>query len=162
MNVTELGAHSLQLDAPERQHLAHKLLEGEYHIYDYVRFGVCYDVVAYIRYLFDASINTDELLSTNGQQWLERFQFQNGDRQWYPGMNIDEGKAIGFYRHADGKFFHAAVSVGHETLIKSVNGGLLGSGWIDVDLDTVLTDYNNEDGSFDWDGTKIEVYISDL
>ncbi|GHC63510.1 hypothetical protein [Ulvibacter litoralis] len=162
MNVTELGAHSLELSASERKHLAHKLLEGDFHIYDYVRFGKSHDVVAYIRFLFNASITVDELLSTNGEQWQERFQFQNGDRQWYPGMNIDEGKAIGFYRHSDGKFYHSAVSVGHETLMKSVHGGLLGSEWMDVDLDTVLTDYNKEDGSFDWDGTKLEVYISDL
>lgn len=161
MTLTELGAHSLMLDAPERKSLAYKLLRGDTHIDDCVRFGVCYDVVAYVRYLLNASIDPDEILSTNGQQWLERFVFSDGDRQWTPGMNIEEGKAIGFYRHADGKFFHAAISVGDETLIKSVNGGLLGSGWLDTDLSIVLTDYN-KDGSFNYDGTKVDVYISEL
>lgn len=161
MTLSELGAHSLMLGAPERESIARKLLRGDNHIDSYVRFGVCYDVVAYVRFLLNASIDPEEVISTNGQQWLERFVFTDGDRQWYPGMNIEEGKAIGFYRHADGKFFHAAISAGNETQIKSVNGGLLGSGWMDVDLDYVLTDYN-DDGSFNWDGTKIDVYISDL
>ncbi len=161
MTLSELGAHSLMLDAPERKSIAHKLLRGDEHIVNYVRFGVCYDVVAYLRFLLDASIHPEEVISTNGQQWLEKFVFTDGDRQWTPGMNIEEGKAIGFYRHADGKFFHAAISAGDATNIRSVNGGRLGSGWMDVDLDAVLTDYN-KDGSFNWDGTQIEVYISDV
>nr|WP_315028651.1 hypothetical protein [uncultured Chryseobacterium sp.] len=158
--ITPEGAKKAQLDLPDRTSVANALLAGLENVLKY-NTGVCHDVVAYTLYMRGASISPNELVESAGQAWLNKFNYPAGEK-WDGYSIIPKGKAIGFYRLIDRTFFHSAITTGNMDEIRSVNGFKLGSGWNSpVDLSWVLGKVN-EDGTFNYDGTKIEVYISSL
>ena len=142
----------------EKQILATDLITGLKNINTYTN-GVCYDTVAFVRYLLDANISPNELLNYTGMAWKSKFQFEHG-RNWDGRSPIPAGTAVGFYRLVDNTVFHAALAIGG-TEIRAVNGNQLGVGWQRVDLKTALG-APNRDGSFNYDRTKIFVYLSNL
>ncbi|AZA83708.1 hypothetical protein C1637_14295 [Chryseobacterium lactis] len=158
--ITPEGARKAQLDSSDRVPVANALLSGLENIVKY-NTGVCHDVVAYTLYMRGASISPNELAESTGQAWLRKFNYLGGEK-WDGYSVIPKGKAVGFYRLIDKTFFHSAITTGNMDYIRSVNGFKLGSGWNEaVDLSWVLGKMN-EDGTFNYDGTKIEVYISSL
>lgn len=160
MSVTPEGARKAQLSLSERAPVAHAVLSGAENISKY-NTGVCHDVVAYALYMRGASISPDELTGSSGQKWLNKFNYPAGEK-WNGYSPIPKGKAIGFYRLIDKTWFHSAITTGNGNEIRSVNGFTLGSTWsVPVDMKWVLGK-KNSDGTFNYDGTKIEVYISPL
>lgn len=158
--ITPEGARKAQLDSPQRKPVANALLSGTESISKY-NSGVCHDVVAYTLYMFGARISPNELVESTGQRWLTKFNYPAGEK-WDGYSIIPKGKAIGFYRLVDKTWFHSAITTGNGNEIRSVNGFSLGSAWtVPVDLKWVLGK-KNADGTFNYDGTKIEVYISSL
>ena len=158
--ITPEGARKAQLDSSERKPVANALLAGSENISKY-NSGVCHDVVAYALYMYGAKISPSDLAVSVGQGWLNKFNYFGGDK-WDGYSIIPKGKAIGFYRLVDKTFFHSAITTGHMNDTRSVNGFSLGSAWsVPVDMKWVLGK-KNEDGTFNYDGTKIEVYISPL
>lgn len=158
--ITAEGARKAQLDSAQRKPVANALLSGAENISKY-NSGVCHDVVAYTLYMYGARISPDELVQSAGQGWLTKLNYPAGDK-WDGYSIIPKGKAIGFYRLVDKTFFHSAITTGHMNEIRSVNGFSLGSAWsVPVDMKWVLGK-RNSDGTFNYDGTKIEVYISPL
>ena len=123
MNLTTLGAQVAQRGIPERAAIANQLMQGT-DIANYTRSAICYDTVAYVRYLLGAAINVDQLLDTSGQNWRAIFDFPSGV-QWGGGP-IPNGTAVGFERVGD-QVFHAALAIGGTT-VRGVNGGTLGTG----------------------------------
>lgn len=142
----------------ERRSLAADLISGAKNINAYTN-GVCYDTVAFVRYLLDTNIAPSELLNYTGMAWKAKFQFEQG-RRWDGRSPIAAGTAVGFYRLVDKTVFHAALAIGG-TEIRAVNGNQLGVGWQRVDLRTALGQ-PNPDGTFTYDRTKIFVYLSNL
>lgn len=160
MSVTPEGARKAQLSLSERAPVAHAVLSGAENISKYSN-GVCHDVVAYALYMRGAHISPDQLAGSAGQKWLETFNYPGG-KKWDGYSPIPKGKAIGFYRPIDKTWFHSAITTGNGNEIRSVNGFSLGSAWsVPVDMKWVLGK-KNSDGTFNYDGTKIEVYISPL
>jgi hypothetical protein len=157
MQLTTLGAQAAMLGTTEKQILANRLISGE-NINPYTN-GVCYDTVAYVRYLLNAQITPDELTLLQGQDWRNKFNFTHGVK-WLGMTPIPTGTAVGFFRLIDRTVFHAALGVGG-SFIRAVNGGKLGAGWQNVNLKNVLGTAN-QDGAFEYDGTKIYVYLSRL
>ncbi|MGH1517239.1 hypothetical protein [Chryseobacterium sp. JK1] len=159
--ITPEGAHKAQLDLSDRTTVANALLAGAESISKY-NTGVCHDAVAYALYMRGARISPTELAESAGQRWLHKFNYLGGQK-WNGYSVIPKGKAIGFYRLIDKTFFHSAITTGNINEIRSVNGFKLGSAWdIPVNMKYALGKMNPEDGTFMYDGTKIEVYISDL
>ncbi|WP_228437634.1 hypothetical protein [Chryseobacterium sp. 7] len=118
-------------------------------------------MVAYALYMRGARISPTQLAESAGQKWLTLFNYPAGEK-WDGYAPIPAGKAIGFYRLIDKTFFHSAITTGNGNEIRSVNGFSLGSAWnVPVDMKWVLGK-RNSDGTFNYDGTKIEVYISSL
>jgi hypothetical protein len=165
MQLTAKGAHACQLGVLLKSSLADKLIGGQTNIAEYTT-GICYDTVAFIRYLKGARITPDELVATSGQDWRLKFKFAEVGKPWDGRTAIPKGVAIGFYRvkpETQRGVFHAAVAIGG-TSIRGVNGGLLGAGWLlapPPDLKKVLG-ARNTDGTFHYDGTTIRVYLSHL
>jgi len=154
MDLTEKGAHAAQLGGPEAAELLGRLMSGE-SITDYTT-SVCYDTVAFCSYLGQRfGIQPGDLLAKSGQDWLPIFDFDSGTK--WVGQDIPAGSAVGFRR--PDKYFHAAVGIGG-TQVRGVNGFLLSPGWSEVvDLTTVIKD-PDEDGAFEYDGTKIQVFFT--
>jgi hypothetical protein len=162
MRLTPQGAHAVQLGLPERRALADQLMSGRKNITEFTS-GVCYDTVAFVRYLLNAGITPNEVTATDGGAWKIKFAFERG-HEWDGATPIAKGTAVGFKRPVGftaepDKFFHAAVATGG-TRVRGVNGGLLSPGWpVEVDLRQVLTT-RNDDGSFKYDNADIRVYLS--
>ena len=159
MGVTPQGAKSAMLGNLEKQALANQLLNGNLNVEDYMQ-GVCYDAVAFVKYLLGGGINHNQLLDIGGQGWLPVFNFMGGNI--WVGGNIPAGTAVGFYRLVDNQIFHASISVGG-TVVRGINGGLLGAGWANAprDLSTLAPDPNNNN-AFIHDNTSIRVFLSNL
>lgn len=156
MQLLAKGANTAMLDAGRRREAATRLLDGRDDILHHTT-GVCYDVVAYVRYLLGASIKPDLLVLTNGQEWQGRFNFTHGSL--WMGLPIVRGTAVGFERK-QGSVFHAAIAVG-ETRIRGINGHRLSPGWSEVvDLSALLAP--DDSGWCEYDGTKIRVWLSAL
>ena len=158
MSLTPEGAKAAQLDVPERKKLGLTLLKGG-DIIKYTR-GVCYDAAAYMRYLLGTSITPAEIATIHGNAWRDKFKFLSG-KKWTGLTSIPAGSAVGFYRLVDKQVFHAATAIGG-TSVRAVNGHLLGAGWsAPADLKKVLGKAD-KDGNFDYDNTKIQVWISKI
>ncbi|QNK64555.1 hypothetical protein H7F33_08780 [Pedobacter sp. PAMC26386] len=158
--LTPEGAKIAQLSKSDKLPYADKLLSGGENISRYNE-GVCHDVVAFALYMFGAEISPSELAKLFGQNWLHKFNYSGGQK-WDGSSAISKGKAIGFYRIIDESWFHSAITIENGTEIRSVNGQTLGTSWLGkVDLKRVLGPINT-DGTFNYDRTKIEVYISAL
>ncbi|BAZ78769.1 DUF4157 domain-containing protein [Sphaerospermopsis kisseleviana CS-549] len=156
MALSPLGAKASTHGDPEKADLVERLINGTSSVEDYMS-GVCYDAVAYVQYL-RGCINPEQLLNINAQGWIDVLNFASGNI--WNGESIEKGKAIGFYRLVDQKFFHAAISVGGTT-IRAINGLLLGNGWGTADLANVLKP-TEQNGIYLYDKTQIQVYISPL
>ena len=158
MQLTELGAQVATMGLKEKKEHAAKLINGTAKITKYTT-GVCYDAAAYVTYLNTNKIKAADLTRKSGQAWTGVFAFKTG-KKWDGKERIPKGKAVGFYRLNDSKFFHAAI-VKDGSIILAVNGHKLGAGWQPVDMKKVLGE-PDEDGAFEYDNAKIEVYISRL
>lgn len=158
--ITPMGAHVAQMGSPERRQIAANLLQGFLIMRDY-NTGVCYEVAAYLKYLYDNSITCEDLSLYNGELWLHRFNFLQG-RQWDGQTALRAGEIIGFrYEHNQG-FFHAAVGTGNDDEIRGVNGGRFGTGWQTPAHLKGLLGSPNPDGTFNYEGARIRVYLSNL
>lgn len=157
--ITPEGAKAAQLGLAERQKIGNDLLDGKKNISVYNR-GICFDVVAYTKYMLGADISPQELFQTRTQGWLPKFNFPSGVK--WTGGTIPRGKAVGFFRVIDKTWFHAAISTGNGTEVRSINSLELGYTWLKpANLKTVMG-HPNPDGTFNFDGTKIEIYLSNL
>lgn len=157
MHLTPLGAKVAQLEDKDRKVYGAKIVKGE-DIAKYTQGVICYEAAAYVRYLLGNKITAKELGSLSGNAWATKLAFKSGS-QWKGSSSIPTGYAVGFFRQRDKAFFHAAVAVGG-TSIRAVNGLLLGAGWSHVvDLKKQLGTPDSE-GWFDYDGGKIQVYMS--
>lgn len=161
MEITPKGAHAGQFEPAKKLLISTGLLSGQDDMTQYMK-GVCHDVVAYALYMRGAeAISPNDLVAYSGQGWLRKFNYPAGEK-WDGYSVIPRGKAIGFYRLADKSWFHSAITTGNCSEIRSVNGLKLGIAWsVPVDMKWVLGK-RNSDGTFNYDGTKIEVYISSL
>lgn len=158
--ITAKGAHAGQLDPMKKNAISNALLSGADSINNYNN-GICHDAVAYALYMRGAAISPSELAGLNGLSWLKKFNYSGGEK-WNGYAIIPKGKAIGFYRVRDKTWFHSAITTGNGSEVRSVNGFALGTAWsVPVDMKWVLGK-RNSDGTFNYDGTKIEVYISPL
>jgi hypothetical protein len=159
MALSPQGAKSAMLGAEERIALRNNLLNADANVEDFMR-GVCYDAVAFVRFLSGANISNDQLLDTSGQGWLGAFNFTGG--ALWGGGAIAAGTAVGFYRLVDKQIFHASIAVG-ETTVRGINGGLLGAGWAAAPRDlSTLVPADGQDNTYLYDGTQIQVYLSAL
>jgi hypothetical protein len=158
MNLTPEGAHVAMLGPHERKQHGIALIKGE-QVTKHTTGAVCYDSVAYVRFLMGNGINVKELMAISGPAWRDKFKFLSG-KKWDGNASIPAGSAVGFYRLRDKQVFHAAIATGG-TNIRAINGHALGLGWSQVDLKKVLGKPDAE-GSFDYDGTKIQVWISKI
>lgn len=158
MSLKPEGANVAMLPEVERRKHGLLLLKGA-DIRKYTG-GICYDAVAYVRYLLGKGITAKEIASIQGNAWRDKLKFLSG-KKWDGSASLPAGAAIGFYRLIDHEVFHGAVAIGG-TSIRAVNGHLLGAGWTDVvDLKKVLGKPDT-DGNFDYDRTKIQVWISKI
>lgn len=156
MELTDKGAHAAQLGHRERHALGEHLMYAGGPIDEYIGRGICYDAVAFVRFLLGARITIDELLDTSGKGWRNKFNFERG-RQWDGRSAIPHGTAIGFWRDYDREVFHAALAIGG-TQARAINGFKLGDGWLSYDLKRQLTRAAN--GLFSYDNGLIRVYLS--
>lgn len=157
MQLSDLGAQVATMGDKEKAKHAADLIKGKADVGKYTP-GVCYDTVAYVTALQSPKIKPDDLMSKNGDQWTK--VLFNGAKKWDGKKSIKAGKAVGFYRLNDKKFFHAATATGGSK-VRAVNGHLLGVGWKEVDLGKVLGT-PDENGVFAYDGAQVEVHISKL
>ncbi|NIF05150.1 hypothetical protein F3J23_06810 [Chryseobacterium sp. Tr-659] len=158
--LTPEGITKAQLSLSERASVSNAVLSGAENISKYTS-GICHDAVAYALYMRGAAISPTQIAESLGRGWLSVFNYSAGEK-WDGYTPIPRGKAIGFYRVADKAWFHSAITTGSGNEIRSVNGFALGSTWsVPVDMKWVLGKINS-DGTFNYDGTKIEVYISSL
>jgi hypothetical protein len=158
MELHPIGAHAAQLGHRERLALSEDLMNGK-DIRIYLKNCVCYDTVAFVRFLRGARISQEHLAELEGHEWEPMFNFTMG-RPWDGRSPIPRGTAVGFFRLNDRKVFHAAVAVGGAR-VRSLNGGLFGLTWIEAaDLSKVLPHITN--GAFAHEGTRIKVYLSSV
>jgi len=158
MQLTPLGAQVAQMGPAERKEHAGKLISGATNIQAYTN-GVCYDAAAFVTFLNSTRIKPADIPRKSGEAWTSVLAFKSG-KKWDGKERLSPGKAVGFFRLNDQKFFHAAVAVG-STNIRAVNGHKLGAGWQTVDIKKVLGE-PDEDSAFEYDNAKIEVWISRL
>jgi len=161
--VTSLGSKTAQNSTEEKLAIGLKLLNGTRDIADFTN-GVCYDAVAYTRFLLGANITTTELSQNDSMAWKIKFNFTAGFR-WDGSSHIPAGKALGFYRLADANIFHTAITASPSTsltMARSVNGLRLGTSWLQPVSASSVLGRINADGTFNYDGTRIYVYISNL
>lgn len=157
-NLTALGAKAVMLGPKERVKHANLLINGMKNINEYHN-GICYETAAFCRFLQNPDIPFKLFQEQkSNQDWINFFKFTQGQK-WDGTSWLPKGKAIGFYSFGRGGFFHAAIAVGGY-FTRSVNGHKLGFGWIPaINIKSVLGK-PNPDGTFNYDGTKINVYIS--
>lgn len=158
MDLTDIGAKTATAGDPEKKNMADQLIRGDRNIEDFTR-GVCFDAAAYVRYLLGAAISPDQLKDLRGPDWVNALNFKNGE-EWDGVRSIPAGSAVGFFRVPDQKIFHAAIATGNAN-IRAVNGLLLGNGWQSANMSSVLKE-KNSDGTFNYDGTQIRVYVSKI
>lgn len=129
MTLTKLGQGVVQAPLNLRIRVADSLirLTGNASITTYVTAGMCYDTVAFVRYLLGANITAAQLSQLNSQQWAPLF-LNAGGTLWHGGP-IPAGTAVIFRRR--GAPFHAALAVAPwgGTIVRGVNGNVLGRSW---------------------------------
>lgn len=161
MDLKPEAARIAQLGEAERLKYGKDVLSGKVNIGQYTK-NVCYDTVAFARFLLGAKITPKELTSISAQGWLAKFKFESGTA-WDGKSALKAGSAVGFCRTAPESrlgFFHAALAVGGSK-VRAVNGLLLGAGWEEVDLKKILGAADDKN-QFSFDGCKLAVWISKL
>jgi len=93
MRTTLIGAQVGMRDITARRLVAERLMRGQDSIETYMQ-GVCYDVVAYVRYLLGANITPTTLRALEAEQWVPQFDFTAGTI--WEGGSIPTGTAVGF------------------------------------------------------------------
>ena len=157
MDLKPEGARIAQLGAPERAKYGKDLVSGKVNVSQYTK-NVCYDTVAFTRFLLGSSgITPKDVVTVQAQGWVGKLKFDSGTK-WDGTTAMKAGSAVGFYRVIDKRFFHCALATGGSK-VRAVNGHVLGAGWEEVDLKKILGDADKEK-QFDFDGAKIEVWIS--
>ena len=78
MSLKPEGAKVAMLGEPERKKHALALLKGA-DIRKYTG-GICYDAVAYVRFLLGKGITPTEIASINGNAWRDKLKFLSGKR----------------------------------------------------------------------------------
>ena len=138
MELTPLGALTAQFGPPERLAVARKLMQAQNtdRIENYIVRGICYDAVAFVRYLLGARITPLQLISTTGKAW--RPLLNRAGNLWHGGA-IASGTAVVFRRPArdpvnnnpirDPGPYHVSMALGRGCVIRGVNGGSFGLGW---------------------------------
>jgi hypothetical protein len=159
MELTPLGAKTATMGAPERKQVGTKILRGE-DITKYTKGAICYDTVAFVRYLLGARIAPNDLLHINGQAWKTKFAFESGS-VWEGKSALPAGAAVGFWRLGDKNLFHASIASG-ASKVRGTNGGKFGAGWQEVDLHKVLGAAAGADKMFPFENTKIKVLVSKM
>lgn len=158
MPLTPLGSNVAMRGELERFQMGNLLMHGS-NITDYTN-DICYDTVAFTRYLLGANITPNQLINTNGNDWLPFFNFAGGIP--WGGEVIPAGTAVGFQRVGDDQAFHAALAIGG-TVVRGVNGGLLGAGWQAAgDRDIATLTPAGELNTYIHDNQQIHVWLSNL
>lgn len=167
MNLTALGANIAQQSGEERKAKALNLLSLDNPIpamNKYVK-GVCYDVVAFTRYLLGAQITPNQLTELDAQAWAPIFM--QGTRPW-SGTVLQVGTAMMFCDDKNNNPFHVAIITGNlgcmTTVVRSENGNTLGAGWVGAgDCDLANLNYIEGNTYEDpKDERKFNVWISSL
>jgi hypothetical protein len=164
MNLTALGAQVAQRGPQERNQIGMSLLgPAPPPINSYIINGICYDTVAYVRFLLGAQITPTDLVTLSGQGWGQRFNAAGN--LWMYKANIALGTAVLFRRPGTNLPFHVAISLGG-LQVRGVNGNNLGAGWSpigDCNLVSQLTPINQ--GQFrcgPGNGDVCNVWLSNL
>lgn len=157
--LTPTGKKTLKWSTKKKRNLGIELLQGG-NILNYTG-GMCFDVAAYIRFLLNPKIKSDYFQKNiTTKDSFDFFNFSQG-QIWNGQTHIWAGSALGFYRLPTCVFFHVAISVGGN-MIRGVNGGDLGIGWSQkINMKTVLGK-PNPDGTFNYNKSRIRVYISPI
>ena len=158
MKLTKIGKEALTKGKDEKLRIASDLIVKGVDIAEFVVGGLCYDALAFCRFLLGKdSLTANDITNKVAQAFLPNFDFLHTGHEWDGVDNFVHGVALGFYRLRDTTFFHGAIGVEYHK-IRAINGGSLGAIWTQtVDLSTVVT--INPDGTFNYDGTKIKIYI---
>lgn len=159
MQLTPLGALTAQLGPPERLAVAAKLMQPQNtdRIENYIVRGICYDAVAFVRYLLGARITPIQLINTTGKAW--RPLFDRAGKLWHGGA-VTSGTAVVFRRPArdpvnnspirDPGPYHVSMALAKKCEIRGVNGGVFGLGWQSIG-----------DGNIDIVTSRIQPYPTD-
>ena len=167
MYLTPLGANVAQQIVGPRNSKASNLLGFAHPVPMMNKYvgGVCYDVVAFTRYLLGAQISPNQLIDVNAQQWAQIFM--RNARPWH-GNEMPVGTAMIFCNYDNNVPFHAAIIAGYlgfrSTVIRGDNGNTLGAGWVPQG-DRNLADLTNLEGNIyedPMDKRKFKIYISNL
>ncbi|CAA7197628.1 hypothetical protein [Chryseobacterium potabilaquae] len=151
--LNDRGRRALSLSKSERKKLAFELLSGRESVQNYTA-GVCYQAVAFVRFLLG-----DPILSS-GTEVEHNYYNINESREWNGRSYFATGDVIVFSRRGREEWipFHTAIATGNGCEIRGVNGHLLGTGWIPVNLRSVLAGTNSS-GEVNYDGRVISVRI---
>lgn len=144
----------------QRRERANALLNGFENINTYIT-GICYEAVAFARFMYDGAITADDLTNFRAQGWLARFNFHQG-RQWDGNFALAGGEIIGFRDESTEAYFHAAIATGEYDRVRGVNGYTLGNGWQNPVSLRIILGSRNYDGTFNYEGRKIRVFISNI
>ncbi|OXA96230.1 hypothetical protein [Flavobacterium hercynium] len=165
-HLTEKGYEVEKKDFSTKSRLAEDLVKGFKDVRNYMG-NVCFDVVAYFKHLEDPNtITLFDLENTVGEQWVSLFELKYPNKRKWTGNPIISSTIVLFYRHRDGKFFHAAIAAGGHN-IRAINSIKLGTDWIgEIDMLKVLKNEqkNSENkelppGKYMFDRTEISVYL---
>lgn len=138
MKLTPIGAQIAQQGPRERTAVAMKLIrpQNPEKITQYVTNALCYDAVAFVRFLLGRMITPQQLVANTGIAWAPTFN--RAGHLWHGGA-IAAGTAVLFRRPAHDPVknrpvrnpgpFHVAIALGRGCAVRSVNGGKLGAGW---------------------------------
>lgn len=151
--LNDKGRRALSLSKSERKKLAFDLLSGRESVQSYTT-GVCYQAVAFVRFLLGDPIPSSET------EILNNYYNINESREWNGRSYFAAGDVIVFSRRdREGWIpFHTAIATGNGCEIRGVNGHLLGTGWLPVNLRFVLAGTNSS-GEVNYDGRVISVRI---
>ena len=123
----------------------------------------CHDVAAFMHFLktpYITDLDKNALQQNSSKEWIDYFYTQY--KIWDGISAIPAGKVIGFHNPQNtishNGVFHSAFSMGG-TLVRAVNSLTLGNGWKTADLTQSIQ--INANGTMDYNGASVVVYISD-
>ncbi|CAA7194912.1 hypothetical protein CHRY9293_01172 [Chryseobacterium potabilaquae] len=155
--LNDKGRAAMQLSKSKKKKLAFDLLSGRESVQNYTS-GVCYEAVAFVRFLLGDSV------PNSNQEIRNQYLYDiSHSRAWNGTSDFNTGDVIIFSeRRREGmEPVHTAIATGQGCEVRSVNGGLLGSGWRPTNIRTVLAGTNSS-GEVRHDGTTITVRILNL
>lgn len=153
MQLTKEGKKVLKYEAKKKEELVAELIGGKKDVKDYIKGGICYDVAAFVKYLFGrestdykgTAIKEDVLISKefNGNHCINNLI--SSTVNWQYGVDIIPGSIITFFWLREKRITHAAVAIGG-TKVRAVNGFSLGHTWKEevVLKDAMQNETNND------------------